>query len=64
MKPFGLGLPAVTVYTWAVDGFGPCGSVDAAAGPAGFITGLSIPLAASGDAFVGISASRTFTTAP
>ena len=64
MKPFGLGLPAVTVYTWAVDGFGPFGSVDAAAGPAGFITGLSIPLAASGDAFVGISASRTFTTAP
>jgi hypothetical protein len=64
MKPFGLGLPAATAYTWQVYGFGPFGSVDAAAGSTGFLTGLSVPLAAAGDAFVGLSATRTFTTAP
>jgi hypothetical protein len=63
MKPFGLGLPSATAYTWQVYGFGPFGSVDAAAVSAGFITGISAPLT-SGDSFVGISASRTFTTAP
>ena len=63
MKPFGLGLPGTTAYQWQVYGFGPFSSVDAAAVSAGFITGISPPLA-SGDAFVGISASRTFTTAP
>jgi hypothetical protein len=64
MKPFGLGLPAVTAYSWQVYGFGPFGSVDAAAGSTGFITGISVPLAATGDVFVGLSAPRTFTTAP
>jgi hypothetical protein len=63
MKPFGLGLPSATAYTWQIYGFGPFGSVDAAAGSAGFITGATAPLT-SGDAFFGISASRTFTTAP
>ena len=63
MKPFGLGLPSASAYTWQIYGFGPFSSVDAAAGSAGFITGVSVPLA-SGDAFFGISASRTFTTAP
>jgi hypothetical protein len=64
MKPFGLGLPAATAYKWQIYGFGPFGSVDAAAGSAGFITAISVPLAATGDVFVGLSAQRTFTTAP
>ena len=65
MKPLGLGLPSATAYKWQVYGFGPFGSIDAAAGTAGFITGLiGVPVAATGDAFVGISAQRTFTTAP
>jgi hypothetical protein len=65
MKPFGLGLPASTSYSWFVYGFGPFGSVDAAAGSAGFVTGLlGVPVAATGDVYNGESATRTFTTAP
>jgi hypothetical protein len=64
MKPLGLGLPSTTAYTWQVYGFGPLGSVDAAAGSAGFLTGLGVPVGTTGDAFVGISGSRTFTSAP
>jgi hypothetical protein len=65
MKPFGLGLPASTSYSWFVFGFGPFGSVDAAAGSAGFITALAgVPVAATGDVYYGQTATRTFTTAP
>jgi hypothetical protein len=64
MKTFGLGLPASTAYSWYVYGFGPFATVDDAAGSAGFITALSVPVAAAGDAYYGQSASRTFTTAP
>ena len=65
MKPFGLGLPVSTSYSWFVFGFGPFATVDAAAGSAGFITALlGVPVAATGDVYYGQSASRTFTTAP
>jgi hypothetical protein len=65
MSPFGLGLPPAALYRWSVLAFGPFYGVDAAAGLAGFVAGLTgPPVASTGDVFVGQSATRSFTTAP
>lgn len=63
LTSLGLGLPAATNYSWAVYGFAPFASVDAAAGPNGFlgVLGGSVP---SGESYIGISSGFTFTTAP
>ena len=53
----GLGLPASAAYTWGIYGIAPVASVDALAGQS--------QLLPSGDsAYIGLSATRTFTTAP
>jgi hypothetical protein len=57
-----MGLPVSTGYQWSVYGFSPFADIDAAAGTDGFL-GVLIG-SVSGDAAVGISAARTFTTAP
>jgi hypothetical protein len=58
----GLGLPASSAYSWNVYGFGPYADVDAAAGADGFLGVLSG--AVGSDASYGVSATRSFTTAP
>jgi hypothetical protein len=56
LTSLGLGLPAGTGYSWGLYVFGPNASIDAAAGPNGFV-----PV---GDAMNAMSSTRTFTTAP
>ena len=58
----GLGLPSATTYSWAVYGFAPFASVDAAAGTTGFVGALTNT--ATTDGSYGVSVSRGFTTAP
>jgi hypothetical protein len=58
----GLGLPLSTNYSWEVYGFAPYASTDGATGPNGFLGGLTAPSAT--DVSIGLSISRTFTTAP
>jgi hypothetical protein len=62
LASIGLGLPASTTYSWWVYGFAPYASTDAAAGPNGFLSGLNT--ASPSDGSIGLSISRTFTTAP
>ena len=56
----GLGLPASASYTWSVIGFAPFATVDAAAGPGGWLDVYNEDAEGSSS----YSASRTFTTAP
>jgi len=62
LTSLGLGLPTATNYSWAVYGFAPFASIDAAAGANGFLGGLTGSI--TGDTFVGVSGAFTFTTAP
>ncbi len=65
LKSLGLPLPATATYSWAVAGFAPFASVDAAAGPAGFFGGgFGSAAGFTADASAGQSGSWTFTTAP
>lgn len=62
LSSLGLALPPATSYSWSVYAFAPFASVDAAAGPEGFLAGLfSLP---SSDRSIALTYSRTFTTAP
>jgi hypothetical protein len=62
LTSLGMGLPVATGYMWVVYGFAPFANMDAAAGPNGFLSGyISLP---TGDTYIGLSSSRTFTTAP
>lgn len=60
LSSVGLGLPASTVYSWNVQGFAPFATVDAAAGPGGW---LALFLGTAEGSFTAASG-RTFTTAP
>ncbi len=60
LSSVGLGLPASTVYSWNVQGAAPFATVDAAAGPGGW---LAVFLGAAEGSRTA-SSSRTFTTAP
>lgn len=60
LSSVGLGLPASTVYSWNVVGAAPFASVDAAAGPGGW---LAVFLGGA-EGSVSLSTSRTYTTAP
>ena len=62
MTTAGLGLPASTNYQWSVLALGPFSNLDAAAASSGFLSGVTMPVAADG--FFGRSVTRTFTTAP
>jgi hypothetical protein len=64
LKGLGLGLPSAQVYAWSVDGIGPFGSADDAAGAAGFLGALVNPTILTTDGFYGISTTRHFTSAP
>jgi hypothetical protein len=64
LKGAGLGLPSAAAYQWSVEAFGPFASADDAAGSSGFLGALINPAILNSDAFLGISTSRTFTTAP
>jgi hypothetical protein len=59
----GLPLPGSATYTWLVGGFGPFSSIDAAAGPSGFLPN-GYPLLVTGSGSYAVTATRTFTTAP
>lgn len=60
LSSVGLGLPASTVYSWRVLGATPFATVDAAAGPGGW---LAVFLGTAEGSRT-TSTSRTFTTAP
>lgn len=60
LSSVGLGLPASTVYTWQVYGLAPFASVNAAAGPGGWLAAFL----GTAEGSISVSASRTFTTAP
>jgi hypothetical protein len=64
LKGAGLGLPPGAAYQWSVDAFGPFASTDAAAGSSGFLGALTNQALLTSDVFLGISTSRSFTTAP
>lgn len=62
LSSLGLALPPATSYSWQIYAFAPFASVDAAAGPEGFLAGIvSVP---SSDRSIALTNSRTFTTAP
>jgi hypothetical protein len=60
----GLPLPAAAAYTWLVAGFAPFASIDAAAGPTGFLPPGYPLYIMSGTGSYGITPTRSFTTAP
>lgn len=60
LSSVGLGLPASTTYSWQVIGLAPLATVDAAAGPGGWVAIISGAVEGSRS----ISATRPFTTAP
>ena len=64
LKGLGLGLPSSASYQWSVLGVGPFGTIDDAAGAAGFLGALTNQALLTTDAFLGSSSARTFTTAP
>jgi hypothetical protein len=64
LKGVGLGLPSSGAYQWSVDAFGPFADADAAAGSSGLLGALTNQALLTSDVFLGVSTSRTFTTAP
>lgn len=62
LSALGMGLPPATSYQWQVYGFAPFANIDAVAGPTGYVNVFEGTSAT--DSSVGITAIRTFTTAP
>jgi len=60
LSSVGLGLPASTAYSWSVSGLAPFATVDAVAGPGGW---LAVFLGTA-EGSASMSSRRTFTTAP